>query len=131
MTTKTIPIDMTWSAAAQIIAAALENGTDKGRDAARAELFRMAQVLDELRKQPERLETFDVIAEPLTRARSAFGQSFARETEAHAYAVQMEACGYSAEVLPGHETVTTAEALAHAAEYFGDARISAEQEPTA
>lgn len=43
-------IDMkpTWTQAAQIIAAALENGTDKGRDAARAELFRMASILDQI-----------------------------------------------------------------------------------
>lgn len=41
-------IDMTptWRQAAQIIAAVLENGTDKGREAARAELFRMADLLD-------------------------------------------------------------------------------------
>lgn len=43
---RTIKIDMTWTTAARIIAAALENGTDKGRDAARAELFRMAEILD-------------------------------------------------------------------------------------
>lgn len=44
--TETIEYHMTWSAAAQIIAAALENGTGAGRDAARAELFRMASILD-------------------------------------------------------------------------------------
>lgn len=43
---RTLKIEMTWKTAAQIIAAALENGTDKGRDAARAELFRMADLLD-------------------------------------------------------------------------------------
>ena len=44
-------IDMTptWRQAAHIIALALENGTDKGRDAARAELFRMAELLDQLK----------------------------------------------------------------------------------
>lgn len=50
-------IDMTptWPQAARIIAAALEHGTDKGRDAARAELFRMADLLDQLQaEQTER-----------------------------------------------------------------------------
>lgn len=46
---RTVRIDMTWKNAAQIIAAALENGTAQGRDAARAELFRMADLLDELK----------------------------------------------------------------------------------
>ena len=46
-------VDMTptWRQAAQIIAAALENGTDKGRDAARAELFRMADMLDNIKAE--------------------------------------------------------------------------------
>ena len=49
-------IDMTptWRQAALIIAAALENGTGKGRDAARAELFRMADLLDQLIAEQER-----------------------------------------------------------------------------
>ena len=48
-------VDMTptWRQAAQIIAAALENGTDKGRDAARAELFRMADILDQLKAEQD------------------------------------------------------------------------------
>lgn len=131
MTARTIKIDMTWTAAAQIIAAALENGTDKGRDAARAELFRMAEILDAMRQTPTRLETFDVIADGLTQPERAFGQSFATEAEATAYADKMTAAGYTAEVLPGHETVTPAEALALAADYFNDPRLSAEPEATA
>jgi len=43
---RTIKMEMTWKMAAQIIAAALENGTGAGREAARAELFRMAELLD-------------------------------------------------------------------------------------
>ena len=46
-----IDITPTWREAAQIIALALENGTDKGRDAARAELFRMADMLDAMNAQ--------------------------------------------------------------------------------
>ena len=46
-------IDMTptWAEAAQIIAAALENGTPTGQEAARKELFRMAGLLDRLNAQ--------------------------------------------------------------------------------
>lgn len=40
-----IDLTPTWPEAARIIAAALENGTGKGREAARAELFRMADLL--------------------------------------------------------------------------------------
>jgi len=49
--TRYIDMTPTWPEAARIIAAALENGTDKGRDAARTELFRMADLLDALQKQ--------------------------------------------------------------------------------
>lgn len=50
-TTRTIDMRMTWRMAAQIIAAALENGTGAGREAARAELFRMAEILDAMNDQ--------------------------------------------------------------------------------
>lgn len=46
--TRTIDLTPTWRQAATIIAAALENGTDTGREAARAELFRMAELMDQL-----------------------------------------------------------------------------------
>lgn len=46
--TRTIDLTPTWRQAAQIIAAALEHGTETGREAARAELFRMAEILDQL-----------------------------------------------------------------------------------
>jgi len=48
---RTIDITPTWPQAARIIAAVLETGTDKGRAAARAELFRMADLLDKLLSQ--------------------------------------------------------------------------------
>jgi len=54
--TRYIDMTPTWPEAARIIAAALENGTDKGRDAARAELFRMADILDALQKQQAQQE---------------------------------------------------------------------------
>jgi hypothetical protein len=51
--TRTISLRMNWGTAAQIIAAALENGTAEGREAARAELFRMAEILDQLTSERE------------------------------------------------------------------------------
>ncbi len=51
--TRTIDMTPTWPQAARIIAAALENGTDTGREAARAELFRMADLLHDLQAQQQ------------------------------------------------------------------------------
>lgn len=48
---RTIDLTPTWPEAARIIAAALENGTGQGRDAARSELFRMAQIIEHLTGQ--------------------------------------------------------------------------------
>lgn len=48
MTSRFIDLTPTWQEAAAIIAAALEGGTGTGRDMARAELFRMAAILDDL-----------------------------------------------------------------------------------
>lgn len=58
--TRTINISPTWREAAGIIAAALENGTGTGKKAARAELFRMADMLDQLRKDQPSAEAFAV-----------------------------------------------------------------------
>lgn len=49
MTNRFIDLTPTWQEAATIIAAALENGTGEGREMARAELFRMAAILDGLK----------------------------------------------------------------------------------
>lgn len=49
MTSRFIDLTPTWQEAAAIIAAALEGGTGTGRDMARAELFRMAAILDDLK----------------------------------------------------------------------------------
>ncbi|AWY09445.1 hypothetical protein vB_RpoS-V16_09 [Ruegeria phage vB_RpoS-V16] len=53
-----ISANTTWKQAARVILAALESGTPKGKELARAELFRMADVADfaqdlqaELRRQ--------------------------------------------------------------------------------
>lgn len=45
--TTTISIAPTWSAAMQIYIACLENGTEKGKQAARAELMDLAKRLDD------------------------------------------------------------------------------------
>ena len=129
--TRSIPLVPTWRVAVQILTTALENGTGTGKEAARAELLRMADILDQLRdQQDEPTTTFDVIADALKQPAAAFGQSFASEDDAKAYAEQLEATGYSAEVLPGQDTVKPAEALRIAAEYFGDDRLNPEQEAT-
>lgn len=49
--TETIDITPTWRQAAAIIAAVLENGTAEGRASARAELFRMAEMLDAMKAE--------------------------------------------------------------------------------
>lgn len=49
--TRTIDLTPTWKEAAHIIAAVLENGTHEGRQAARAELFKMAEILDEMKER--------------------------------------------------------------------------------
>lgn len=49
MTSRFIDLTPTWQQAAAIIAVALENGTGTGREMARAELFRMAAILDDLK----------------------------------------------------------------------------------
>ena len=55
-TTRTIDMTPTWPQAARIIAAALENGTSTGREAARTELFRMADLIDHLSGKLEATE---------------------------------------------------------------------------
>jgi len=121
--TETITMEMTWTTAAQIIAAALENGTSEGRQAARAELFRMARILDELNAQKHgetdaSVARFDVIAGPWS-DRPALGQTFATEKEADAYAEAMRGNGIEAEALPAFDAVTLTEALELAADHFG------------
>jgi hypothetical protein len=44
--TRTIQMKMTWETAVEIYIAALENGTEKGKDAAREEFRHMARMLD-------------------------------------------------------------------------------------
>lgn len=43
---ETLSIEMKWKQAARYILAALEDGTPKGKDLARAELMKMADVAD-------------------------------------------------------------------------------------
>jgi hypothetical protein len=52
---RVISLEMTWTHAAHIIAAALENGTGEGKRLARAELFRMAAALDTMQKKADPL----------------------------------------------------------------------------
>jgi hypothetical protein len=50
MATETITLEMNWRAAANIIAAVLENGTPEGQASAREELARMADAADRARE---------------------------------------------------------------------------------
>lgn len=45
--TRYIDMTPTWAAAVEIYIAAIEHGTDKGKDAAKAEFRRMARMLDD------------------------------------------------------------------------------------
>lgn len=121
--TRTISIEMTWKQAAQIIAAALENGTSTGRDAARAELSRMAHILDALKaSEHEPTALWEVIT--TTSTGEAYGQTFENEGTATAYAEAMQAAGYRVDPFPEFVTQPTLEAaLKDAAEYYGHPEI--------
>lgn len=118
--TRTIDMTPTWPQAARIIAAALENGTGAGREAARAELFRMADILDQLHQAPAPA-LFEVIT---SRAGRAFGQTFNNEADATAYADAMRAAGYAVDPFPAFEAVSLADALDIAADHYGDASLT-------
>jgi hypothetical protein len=119
-------IDMTptWPEAARIIAAALENGTGAGRDAARAELFRMADVLHTLNtRQPEGISLWEVITEASTG--QPFGMTFTDEATATDYANAMKAAEYSANVsLPFKTQPTLDEAMDVAATFYGHPELA-------
>lgn len=136
---RTIQMDMTWKIAAQIIAAALENGTGTGRDAARAELFRMADLLDELHsaQQADRKEAssaatlYEVITSNPESRQAAFGVTFTNEATATAYAERMEHHGYAADPFPAYSPEPSiAAALQSAANHFKDPRLIAGAEAT-
>lgn len=128
--TRSIKIEMTWKQAAQIIAAALENGTSTGREAARAELARMADILDAMKAQEhEPTPLWEVITHASTG--EAFGQTFDNEGKAAAYAEAMKAAGYRVDPFPEFGTQPTlAAALRQAAEFYGHPEIiEAAKEP--
>lgn len=135
---RTIKMEMSWATAAQIIAAALENGTDKGRDSARAELYRMAQILDAMRDEQKKeqepdaqaetasdcVELVEVIAHRPTEEGNAYGMTFHDVSTAMAYARQMRRKGYKTDVSPAFYTEPTTEAaLESAARFFEDQAI--------
>lgn len=125
-------IDMTpsWHQAAQILAAALENGTSTGRDAARTELLRMGTLLDgfvEQHQHDDPAPRFDVIAGAWG-SRPAFGQSFATEADALAYAEALRGHGADVDVLPRVEAVSLDDALRIAADHFRKPELSPESE---
>lgn len=123
-----VDLTPTWPEAARIIAAALENGTGTGREMARAELFRMAAILDSLQQNQSdqeepsddtRTELFEVIAHGRTGA--AFGQTFTDEGTADSYAERLRAEGYEVDPYPAYDTQPDlAAALGEAAHFFKD-----------
>ena len=51
---RTVGIAPTWTEAALIIAEVIENGSELGRNMAREELFRMAEILDQLNSEAQK-----------------------------------------------------------------------------
>jgi hypothetical protein len=127
---RTIQMDMTWRYAAKIIAAALENGTGKGQEMARAELFRMAEMLDQLRdQQTGQTDLYEVIASDPESRKAAYGVTFTDEATATAYAERLEHCGYAVDPFPAYQPEPSlAAALASAGRHFKDPRLNAEPE---
>jgi hypothetical protein len=74
ITSRFIDLTPTWKEAAAIIAAALEGGTGTGREMARAELFRMAAILDGLKAEQTAAEaaTFIIAKTDDARQRRTF-----------------------------------------------------------
>lgn len=58
-TSRYIDMTPTWPQAVEILIAALEDGTDTGKAAARAEFRRMAQILDQLNREAASAEGAD------------------------------------------------------------------------
>jgi ribosome modulation factor len=61
---ETIDMTPTWAAIVPVLLAAMEHGTDKGRDAARIELTRMAALADERNQFATRLAALEATAPP-------------------------------------------------------------------
>lgn len=120
MTSRFIDLTPTWQEAAAIIAAALENGTGTGREMARAELFRMAAILDDLKTDQENGKAVDLWEVISTNADgAAFGQTFHSEQTAAAYTRTMQAKGYSADMSPAFNTQPDLKtALQNAASFY-------------
>jgi hypothetical protein len=113
----TINLNPTWREAATIIAAVLESGTAEGRAMARAELFRMASILNELKTS----ET--VLYEVIARGENgpAFGMTFTEQETAESYAEALKAKGFKIDPFPAYNAhKNLAEALAQAAEISGN-----------
>jgi len=135
---RTIEMEMNWKTAAEIYMAALEGGTGEGWKAARAEIRRMAEMLDAMREQEaepakaapageatgDSVELVEVIAHHPDDESNAFGMTFHAVTTAMAYARHMRRAGYRADVSPAFYTEPTTEAaLESAARFFEDQAI--------
>lgn len=123
---RTTDLSPTWPETVEILLAALENGRSNGKAAARAEIRRMAQILDQFHKdQAERITIFEVITKR-NRAQP-YGVTFESEEAAKGYLDHMRAAGYT-DRGTGVIVVkaTSAEGLAYAAEFYRDPGLVAE-----
>ena len=123
-TTRTIDLTPNWRAAAQIIAAALENGTGSGKAMAREELFRMADMLDQVAKQQAEGESHPDLYEVIAHADgAAFGVTFTSAKDADAYAKAMLAEGRTVDPYYAYCPESTLDAaLASADDFFNHGR---------
>jgi len=121
---QTIRLEMSWREAAQIIAAALEHGTDKGRDAGRTELYRMAELLDDLRGQPDNAHAavFEVRTVDPARPDTPLVLYFQTLADASGFWEIAEGFGYSAEVY-SMEPSSLSAGLGKALDFFADRRF--------
>lgn len=117
---RTIDLAPTWTEAAQIIAAVLENGTELGRNMAREELFRLAAILDQQNANAPRT-VFEVIA---SRSGNAYGVTFSNEPAAQDYAARLAAHGYTVDGIGDVPLkATAAEGYADAGAFFADGQL--------
>lgn len=120
-----IDLTPTWAEAMTIYALALENGTGEGRAAARKELARVAEILDQLNSQPTTgtTELYEVLASKA--GGTPFGVTFTTQEAADAYTDRLTAAGYNAEGTCAFDAHAEAgPALASAADYFSDPSLS-------
>lgn len=124
---RTINLNSTWREAMTIYLAALEHGTGDGREAARKELQRVAEMLDSLAEQDRQPRgVFEVITDGP--GKPAYGITFGTAEEAQTYSERMTAAGYTDATCAVTICESAADGLAEAADFYGDDTLL-QQEP--